>query len=458
METSEQNLPETNMTPILPENSTLPQRIPSPTSGETDLDREADRHSHADVEAPEQTSAANIEIGLRSSPAEEPLVKNHAISGKFYTVEDIQGDRMEVMAEGDVIESIEESSNYLKGSARSILLPELTDDQGKEFENIPSPPMSPREKRPAPILGLRDLTAQLMVANANRDSERKGLDGATRGTAADRMAETAAILFSSRGSLPDGVPLDSNGQPQNTSEQVQTDTKRNLRKHFRATRDHIKENKDLFLDFVRPRKKFIWRFWWIRFKFLIFPGLCIAALLFYACGNPPHGKLTKINGTYVDEEFGTVPQTASVSWWILFIAVRQIITLGSAEMWELFLVDFLAFKTRILTSILGPYVSLWIAQSKGWPFRAIAWGITNIIFLAGPRDFVNHWGYFQDWIGLFNGRNPSGNVLTNQFYHSLIFCCIGFGGATVAKRAILSNVVGKRLVGKCPKSGLSSQE
>ncbi len=410
-------------------------------------------HDDADVETPEYVSINEVISSL-------PDISEATLSGsgrgdgrgggevplERYTVATIQGDQTDVMTEGDVIESIEESSNHLKGSARNILLPQLTDDRGQDFETK-SPPISPKGKRSNRVVSLRDLTAQLIIASGDRDTDRKGCDGATRGTAADRMADTAEIMFSSQGDLPDGIHFDVEGRPKIDVEKLPNEAKGTLRKKFQATRDHIKENKDLFVDFLRPRKKFIWGFWWIRFKFLILPGSCIAALLFYACGNPPHGKLNKVNGEYVDEKFGTTPATASVSWWILFIAVRQVITFASAEIWELFLVDFLSFKTRILTSLFGPYVSLWIAQSKGWPFRAIVWGITNLIFLSGSRDFVNHWGYFQGWIDLFNGRNPSGNVLENRFYNSLILCSIGFGGATVAKRAILSNIVGKRLVG-----------
>lgn len=115
------------------------------------------------------------------------------------------------------------------------------------------------------------------------------------------------------------------------------------------------------------------------------------------------------------------------------------------------MIDFLAMKTGFLRAIIGPYVSLWIVQSQGWPFLAIAWGINNMLFLRGSGRFVNHWLYFQNFMDVFNEANASGNVLSNSTYRSLILCSIGFGAATAVKRVVLSNVMGKRLVGTSEK-------
>jgi hypothetical protein len=381
-----------------------------------------------------------------------------------YTVEDLQGEDKNLQAEGDVIEALERDSLKMRGSARSILMPQLSDDKAVTFEEeTPAPaPMDPTdmEDTPTPVErnALRDLTAQLMThRRETSEVPSNGFDGATRGTAADRMADTAEMLFKSTGELPDGVHIDSEGQPKTgkpgasgrTGSDAGSQTKHNAMKQMKIVRQKMKNNKELFVDFVQPRKRYIGHFWWVRFKFSILPGAAIAALLFYVFDNPPHGSFLKKNGNgdHVDDS-GSVPETASVSWWILFIAVRQMLTFSSAKMWELFLVDFLAVKTRILTSLVGPYVSLWIAQAKGWPFQAITWGVANIIFLQGPGKFPAHWAFWQDWIDLFNGSNPSGDVVEKAVYQSFNLACIGFGAATAVKRIILSNVMGKRLVGK----------
>jgi hypothetical protein len=64
---------------------------------------------------------------------------------------------------------------------------------------------------------------------------------------------------------------------------------------------------------------------------------------------------------------------------------------------------------------------------------------------------VRHWLFFQKEIGVFTEENASGNVLDNGIYQALILCIIAFGGATAVKRVILSNVIGKRLVGEWEK-------
>jgi hypothetical protein len=133
-----------------------------------------------------------------------------------------------------------------------------------------------------------------------------------------------------------------------------------------------------------------------------------------------------------------------------YISHRVSVRIGvdlPAKMWEMFMIDFLAMKTGILRAIVGPYVSLWLVQSQGWPFQAVVWGLANQIFLAGTSDFVNHWLYFQDSIGVFNRENASGDVLIHPTYRAFLICTIVFGAATAVKRVILSNVIGKRLVG-----------
>jgi len=117
-------------------------------------------------------------------------------------------------------------------------------------------------------------------------------------------------------------------------------------------------------------------------------------------------------------------------------------------MWEMFLIDFLAMKTGILRGIVGPYVSLWIVQSQGWPFQALIWGITNQIFLTESTELGNHWLYFQNEVDVFNEKNPSGTVLQSELYRNLLVCIMVFGAVTAVKRVLLSNVIGKRLVGK----------
>jgi len=89
--------------------------------------------------------------------------------------------------------------------------------------------------------------------------------------------------------------------------------------------------------------------------------------------------------------------SASASWWILFVLVRQVITFTMAYVTGLFIVDYLAMRTRMFVRLFGPLVTLVIVQSKGWPITALFWGVYDFILLFGRHDYVKHW-YVQ---GLF---------------------------------------------------------
>ena len=83
--------------------------------------------------------------------------------------------------------------------------------------------------------------------------------------------------------------------------------------------------------------------------FVVFPFLSAAALLFYMLDNPMAG------------ETGT-----SISWWILFLGVRQVIIFELTRVGEVFWVEILALRSKVFNMAVGPYVSLAFIQSKGW--------------------------------------------------------------------------------------------
>ena len=82
--------------------------------------------------------------------------------------------------------------------------------------------------------------------------------------------------------------------------------------------------------------------------FLVIPSLAVAAILFYMFDNPMAGD----SGT-------------SISWWIIFVGVRQAITVGLTWIGQVFWVEILALRSRVFNTIVGPYVSLAIIQSSG---------------------------------------------------------------------------------------------
>ena len=169
------------------------------------------------------------------------------------------------------------------------------------------------------------------------------------------------------------------------------------------------------------------------------PSLGMAAFFYYAAGNPP--------GRGEDGSASNNDNFASGSWWVLFLGVRQVVTLFLAQMSELLLVDFLTLRTRFVTRSCGPYISLLIAQSKGWPFQLAMWGVFDVCMLAGDGRFAKHWLFWQDFIDLMNDNNDAGNVTNDSVYFRLLYLSMGIGAVVTIKRSLFGRLVGKRLIG-----------
>jgi hypothetical protein len=124
-----------------------------------------------------------------------------------------------------------------------------------------------------------------------------------------------------------------------------------ISKTFRVAKEDLE-----YLDnFIIEKKKSTIAYAKSVFMFLILPATLASTILFYALGNP---KMK----TGMDPLTNTYP---SISWFLIFLCVRQVITFSLAKLIELVLIDFLALKTRLLLRVTGPLVSLLIVQSKG---------------------------------------------------------------------------------------------
>jgi hypothetical protein len=84
--------------------------------------------------------------------------------------------------------------------------------------------------------------------------------------------------------------------------------------------------------------------------YIAVPCLMVAALLYYMLGNP-----------MASGDLG-----ASISWWIIFVGVRQPIIFECTRIGEVFWVELMALRSRSFNRLVGPYVSLLIIQSSGW--------------------------------------------------------------------------------------------
>jgi hypothetical protein len=149
------------------------------------------------------------------------------------------------------------------------------------------------------------------------------------------------------------------------------------------------------------------------FLLLICPAIGIAFILYYFADNTPVGRVdwkatqAMNNGTKVNHRGQHInPMQASASWWILFICVRQAITFSLARGLQVFVIDFLCLSTRMMTRAFGNLVTLFIVQSKGWPFITFTWSLFNFALLHGSYRLADHWLYWQQPIGIFNETNP----------------------------------------------------
>jgi hypothetical protein len=143
--------------------------------------------------------------------------------------------------------------------------------------------------------------------------------------------------------------------------------------------------------------------------------------------------------TGVDPKTNIFP---SVSWFILFLCVRQVITFSMAKVTEMFLIDLLALKTRLLLRMLGPVVTLLVVQAKGWPCTLTFWAIYDLIMLSGEGPFANHWAFYQDAIGLFNDRNPSGGITSDPWNYRVLIACMVIGVVVAIKRLVVGMYLG----------------
>lgn len=106
-------------------------------------------------------------------------------------------------------------------------------------------------------------------------------------------------------------------------------------------------------------------------------------------------------------------------------------------------IDFLCIRTRAMLNFLGPVVTLYTVQSKGWPFLMTTWGVYSFILLYGKHKFASNWLYWQDSIELFNETNPSGGVPSHALYRNVLILAIAIGALVTVKRFWIGIIIGR---------------
>ena len=212
-------------------------------------------------------------------------------------------------------------------------------------------------------------------------------------------------------------------------------TRRKNKKHniFEEATDKLKSEWEVWGAFLRPRRGHIRYYIRTTLLYIVFPLTGIAAILFYLCGNPGSRK----------NEDGTFEDTASVSWWFLFV-VREVVTFSMALAMQGFVVDFLALGTKIMLKLVGPILTLLIVQAKGWPFICFWWAIFDLGLLASGGDISRHWLFWQDYVGLFNKENPSGSFASSGTHVTILAVVASVCAIVAIKRFVIGLYLGRQ--------------
>ncbi len=228
---------------------------------------------------------------------------------------------------------------------------------------------------------------------------------------------------------------------------------------FMAFRKKTRADLAYFAEFLGPQRPSLQKEFLRLARLIMLPSLGIATILFYLFPNPPTGYNHPENEN-VDAETIIGPKgnenPASYSWLILFYGVRQMITLELARFSQLIIIDFFTIRTKIFPKALGPTLALMVVQAKGWPFILTFWALWDFALLYGYNRFANHWMYWQTWINMFNETNPHGNTTSGDMYGRVLILACVLGITISVKRAVVGQIVGKRVVRELFMKKLSS--
>jgi hypothetical protein len=169
------------------------------------------------------------------------------------------------------------------------------------------------------------------------------------------------------------------------------------------------------------------------------------------CGNSGDGNICKpptpVPSTNTTNTTAIVVldfvESASVSWWFLFIGVRQVITFSLAYATERLITDYIV-RTLWVVKVLGPIGTLFVAQSKGWPIVTFFWAAYDFMLTYGRHPFNSHWMFWQDAIDLMNANNPSGQVNQSNIYSTILILAMVVSFLVTVKRCYVGLLLGRQ--------------
>ena len=272
-------------------------------------------------------------------------------------------------------------------------------------------------------------------------------------TCSDALANDAALLF--RGQVrvdttgPANTPSDVSDPKKNDDAATgnETDDDHDIERGLEISclsncccsiLSNAKGDWETFNKFLEGRKRTLFTYAQLALGYVVVPSAVVAAILYYFGSNP-------------SLSFGFNPTTQSypsVSWFIIFLGIRQMVTCSLAKMTEIVLIDFLALKTHFILRVFGTFWSLTIVQSKGWPSLVFFWALYDLCLLTGSGKFANHWLFYQNAVGLFNANNPSGDITSNTWNYRIVVAALMLGVIAALKRIVTGLYLGGRQYGR----------
>ena len=112
---------------------------------------------------------------------------------------------------------------------------------------------------------------------------------------------------------------------------------------------------------------------------------------------------------------------------------------------QIILIDGLIVSSKLVSNALGPGITIFCLQSKGWPFIALAWGFWDLILFQGPNESKQHWFYFTGF-KIYTEGNSGAFIINSEFYLKMLFSMVFCGLAVSLKRTMIALFFSGRMV------------
>jgi hypothetical protein len=132
---------------------------------------------------------------------------------------------------------------------------------------------------------------------------------------------------------------------------------------------------------------------------------------------------------------------------IFEITGRQLVLFELARVCQYFMIDLLVLHTRFVSRTLGPWVTIFCLQSKGWPFVVGSWGLWALLLLQGNSKFDYHWLYFSG-IQIYSSGNSGSYVISSEAYLRVLLAMVIVGAFAALKRTLSTLYFGRRMFGR----------